>query len=437
MTVDYLQALNAIVQASPKAPYRAIADRYLALITAHPQRAEAYQSLALYAALCGQLSAANCVIDEALLLPTGQARSHYIKARICDETLDPQAAIANYEQALQLDPDNAKWRFNLGLAQLTAGDFEHGVVNYRDRFNSEAAAAVASTPAWTPAWSSAWMQAHAGAKVLIWAEQGLGDELMFARLLPCLQAHDERYTLQCDQRLISTLRHNHRWLDFVPRGELSTLLPGFDAQLAIGDLLALFHRSLDQPRVRDRVLQPVPRPEIAVVVDSSGTGNHRDPAQQRRRIGISWLSMNPEYGAQRSVPLAQLLGAFDPAQHVLVNLQYLAPPEQLQAIRERGFELIDNVNAFDDIEGLAALAAHCDVIVSIDNSTLHLAGALGLPTYALIPRLPNWRWRLQTPRSDWYPSLELIRQNVLFDWSAEIEVLRLRLRAQAAAIVVK
>jgi ADP-heptose:LPS heptosyltransferase len=141
--------------------------------------------------------------------------------------------------------------------------------------------------------------------------------------------------------------------------------------------------------------------------------------------------MSKEYGAQRSVPIERLLDAFSPAQHVLVSLQYLAPPEHLQAIRDRGFELIDSVNALDDVEGLAAVAAHCDAIVSIDNSTLHLAGAMGLKTYALIPRLPNWRWLLQTPHTDWYPTVELIRQAVLSDWSAEVEALRLRFSAGA------
>jgi ADP-heptose:LPS heptosyltransferase len=137
--------------------------------------------------------------------------------------------------------------------------------------------------------------------------------------------------------------------------------------------------------------------------------------------------MNAEYGARRSVPIEHLLQAFDPALHTLVNLQYLAPAEHLQAIRDHGFQLIDAVNAYDDVEGLAALAAQCDAIVSIDNSTLHLAGALGLKTFALLPRLPNWRWQLSTPHSVWYPSLELIRQAAAVDWSAEIAGLRLRL----------
>jgi hypothetical protein len=294
---------------------------------------------------------------------------------------------------------------------LTVGDFEHGVVNYGHRFSHEEVAALGTTPAWQPN--------HAGAKVLIWAEQGLGDELMFARLLPCLADYACRFTLQCDQRLISTFRLNHPWLEFVPRGELASLLPGFDAQLAIGDLLALFHRDLVQPGVRDRVLQPVPRPDMARIFNS-------DMGPARSRVGISWLSMNKAYGAQRSVPIERLLHAFSPAQHVLVNLQYLAPPEHLRAIRDRGFELIDSVDALDDVEGLAAMAAHCDAIVSIDNSTLHLAGAMGLKTFALIPRLPNWRWLLQTPRSDWYPSVTLMRQAVAFDWAAEIDALRLQ-----------
>jgi hypothetical protein len=411
MSDDYLVALDAIVKLSSTEPYQAVADRYIALIAQRPQRAEAYQSLALYAGLCGQWPAAHFVIDEALALPQGQARSHYIKARICDEALDPPGAIANYERALKLDPGNSKWRFNLGLAQLTLGDFENGTANYRQRFSPAEQAALGSTPAWQPNQTSG--------KTLIWAEQGLGDELMFARLLPCLQAHPGRYTLQCDRRLLSTLRLNHPWLDFVPRGELAPLLPGFDAQLALGDLLALFHRELARPGVRDRVLKPAPRADLALPIREGGP-------QPRTRIGISWLSMNAEYGAQRSLPLALLLDAFSPDRHTLVNLQYLAPPEQLQAIRDRGFELINSVNAFEDVEGLAALAAQCDSVVSIDNSTLHLAGALGISTCALIPRLPNWRWLLQTPDSYWYPSVALMRQALPFDWSAEIAALRLR-----------
>ena len=148
------------------------------------------------------------------------------------------------------------------------------------------------------------------------------------------------------------------------------------------------------------------------------------PAKQR--IGLSWLSMNAEYGRQRSLSLPALLDAFSPQRHVLVNLQYLAPPEHLQAMRERGFELVDGVDAYQDIEGLAALMAGCDRIASIDNSTLHLAGALGLPTLAVIPRLPNWRWQQHGERSAWYPSLELLRQAVAGSWSAELETLRQR-----------
>jgi tetratricopeptide (TPR) repeat protein len=416
MSADYLDALNAIVQLTPAEPYEVMADRYIALIALQPQRAEAYQSLALYAGLCGQIPAAQYVIDEALKLPTGLARSHYIKARIADEAMDPELAVAHYGQALQLEPGNTKWRFNLGLAQLTLGDFEHGAALYRQRFSSEELAALGCTPNWEPN--------SASRKVLLWAEQGLGDELMFARLLPCLQGYACHFTLQCDQRLISTFRLNHPWLEFIPRGELAALLPGFDAQLAIGDLLALFHRELANPAVRDCVLKPVVRTDILPAF-SSGMG------PKRSRVGISWLSMNKEYGAQRSVPIERLLDAFAPSRHVLVNLQYLAPPEHLQAIRKRGFELIDRIDALNDIEGLAALAAQCDAIVSIDNSTLHLAGAMGFKPCALIPRLPNWRWLLQTTRSPWYPSMELLRQGMPFDWSAEVETLRLRFSAGA------
>jgi tetratricopeptide (TPR) repeat protein len=414
MTADYLTALDEIVRLAPTETYSVLAERYLALIASQPERVEGYQSLALYAGLCSQWPAANCVIDEALRLPTGRARSHYIKARIADEALDPELSVDHYARALELEPDNPRWRFNLGLAQMTLGDFDQGSANYRCRFSAEDLEALGSVPDWLPG--------QAGQRVLIWAEQGLGDELMFARLLPCLQGHPGRFTLQCDRRLMSILSLNHPALTFLPRGPVAALLHDFDAQIALGDLLSLFHRERGQPQVRDRFLRPVPRADVAQAVQAV-----RQPG--RSLVGLSWLSMNASCGAQRSVPLGALLDVFSPDRHVLVNLQYLAPTVDLQAMRDRGFELLDGVDTHNDIEGLAALAAHCDAIVSIDNSTLHLAGSLGLRTLALIPALANWRWQLKGSRSAWYPSVELLRQTTPGDWKAELQALRTQIDA--------
>ena len=412
--VAYLQSLNTIASLAQTEPYEAVVQQYLTLIGQHPERVEAYQSLALYACMAGQSAAAHHVIDEGLKLDEANARSLYIKARICDEDLDLAPAIALYQRSLVLAPADAKCRFHLSLALLTAGDFTAGAGLYGSRLSAESLAAVGSTPRWR-------LQ-NQGLKVLLWAEQGLGDELMFARFLPCLRELSCRFTVQCDRRLISTFSRNHPGLAFIPRGDLAGLLPHFDAQLPLGDLLVIFHERIASPLVRDSTLKPVARPDIAAAFAGHG------PA--KTFIGLSWLSMNADSGLRRSVPLEQLLGAFSPEQHVLVNLQYLAPAEQLQEIRRSGFELIDAVDAYNDVEGLGAAISHCNTVVTIDNSTLHFAGALGCKTLALIPRLANWRWLLDTEHCYWYPSVELVRQQTAGDWSEVLAGLRRRLAGE-------
>lgn len=134
--------------------------------------------------------------------------------------------------------------------------------------------------------------------------------------------------------------------------------------------------------------------------------------------------MNEDFGAQRSVVMQELLSAFDPARHALVNLQYLAPPQDLEWARQAGFELISTADCFADVEGMAWLISRCDSVASIDNTALHLAGAMGVQTYGLIPHLPNWRWQVCGGSCGWYPRVQLMIQEQDGRWDAELLTLR-------------
>jgi hypothetical protein len=155
------------------------------------------------------------------------------------------------------------------------------------------------------------------------------------------------------------------------------------------------------------------------------------PVNGKLTIGLSWRSLNDKLGAARSLALADLVGAlttkdsqgFDPGRFNFVNLQYSSTQEELDWVKEHlGVEVInfEDLDNYSDIDGLAALIDACDAVVSIDNSTVHLSGALGKKTFVLLPYSSDWRWGLNAPVSYWYPSVHLFRQATPGEWTAPL-----------------
>ena len=126
-------------------------------------------------------------------------------------------------------------------------------------------------------------------------------------------------------------------------------------------------------------------------------------------IGLSWLSMNEEYGQRRSWPVEALLEGLDPHNIVVVALQYLAPKSEIDKIRAMGFQVIDDIDCHQDIDAVFSIMSNCEKVITIDNSIAHFAGALGLETEIWLPNLPNWRWGLEKTKTYWYPSVTLKR----------------------------
>jgi ADP-heptose:LPS heptosyltransferase len=115
---------------------------------------------------------------------------------------------------------------------------------------------------------------------------------------------------------------------------------------------------------------------------------------------------------------------------LFVNLQYGEVEQEIsQAEKDLGVKIInlDSVNKHDDIDGLAAIIEACDLVISIDNTTVHLAGALGKETHVLLPYVPDWRWLLDRDDSPWYPSVKLYRQTAVNDWGGVLERVKLNL----------
>ncbi|MEX8192085.1 hypothetical protein [Comamonas guangdongensis] len=400
------QTLKNLFQLAEHESFEKVVDEYLAAIGKYPEYLELYHALALYCAKSRQLDMAAVILESALQLSPEHAGSWFHMGRILYEKMDFQGSVDCYLKSIELEP-SAKSLFHLSLSQLSAGHLEGGAQNYAYRFSGNELQEFQSLASWEPGAKAR--------KVLLWAEQGLGDEIMFSRFFVFLRDLPCEFTVECDRRLLGLYTENFPWLRFVPRllqGQ-PRQLAGFDAQLPVGGLFTLWPDRVNTPSLMSPLLRPVARPELNWPRESG-----------KQYIGISWLSMNEDFGALRSVSILALLSAFDPARHALVNLQYLASSQDLELARQAGFEVIDAADCFADIEGMAWLISCCDRVVSIDNTALHLAGAMGVPNYGLIPHLPNWRWQVCGGSCGWYPRVQLLVQEREGGWDAELLKLR-------------
>jgi len=386
-------------------PADEVVHRYIALAERQPGEPAVFQSLALFLMLKGEFDAAIEVIDNALSLRPDPL-SHFIKGRACDEKLDFAGAVEAYRACLKLDEGNAKAKFYLSLAYLSLGDFADGAPLYSHRLAPERIARYAGIPHWSPDMPRG--------RVLLWAEQGIGDEVMFLQLLHLAVKLDFAFTVECDRRLIALLRANFPTATFIDRN-MPADTGAFDYQMPIGDLLAMFHQPLLAGEVTRPSLVPVPYPAVAA--------RAAQVKADRTLIGISWLSTNEDYGARRSVMVETLCRTLDPARHAIAILQYLAPEEELDRLRARGFSCIAEFDCFNDVDAVFALISVCDAIISIDNSVVHFAGAVGVETHLLLPQLPNWRWGVSGESSYWYPSVRLHRRMPGKSWNDVVDAI--------------
>lgn len=399
------EILQKLFQLAESGHFEKVVEQHLAAIGQYPEYLPLYHALALFCAKSQQLDMAAVILESALQLNPGHAESWFHMGRILYESMDFQGSVDCYLKSIELEP-SAKSIFHLSLSQLSAGYLEDGAQNYAHRFSDEELQAFHKLAPWEPSAEPR--------KVLIWAEQGLGDEIMFSRFFVFMRDLPDEFTVECDRRLLGLYEENFPWLRFLPRGQ-PRQLAGFDAHLPLGGLFTLWSGRINTPSLMEPVLRPVPaaRPELSW---------QRQSAKQY--VGISWLSMNEDFGARRSVAMQNLLSAFDPVRHALVNLQYLAPSSDIELIRQAGFELVNTADCFADVEGMAWLISRCDAVVSIDNTALHLAGAMGVPTHGLVPHLPNWRWQVCGGDCGWYPRVRLLIQDQEGRWDTELLKLR-------------
>lgn len=320
-------------------------------------------------------------------------------------------ALGAFEQAAGVDPaGNAQARFNRSVALLTLGRLAEGWDGYElgwavpsGRFPR------AEFP--QPLWDG---RPLGDGSLLVWGEQGLGDEVMFASLIPQLAGEGVRVVLDCDARLAPLLSRGLPDVTVVGRGEPP------DGRLTAPDVVAQIPAG-SLPRLMRRRIEDFAGHQPAFLkADPGRVAEWRRRLEDGRRlIGVSWSSKNAAVGHLRSIPLARLAHALERPGVRLVSLQYgdVAAEAAAAGVTDPGLD------AWGDIDGLAALIAAMDLVVSVDNSTVHLAGGLGRPAWALLPHSAEWRWMQERHDTVWYPSVRLFRQTAPGDWDGVLREL--------------
>lgn len=371
-----------------------------------PDFAPVHMNLAQLAVSEGRLTDALDRYEVAARLqPT--AGAFCAMGKILTKLGDPDRAIEHLDRALALDPDHADSHWSRAWPLLLLGRYEQGWRDYEWRFQATPLKHRGYT---RPVWRGEPLD---GRRVLVYWEQGFGDTIQFARYIPLLrQRGASAVYLECQPplaRLMETLPGQTR---IIPAGETFSE-ENFDLHCPIMSLPLCFGTHEDT--IPDNVPYLAPDPARVAAWDE------RLGEFAGLKVGIVW-SGNPgnDLNSDRSVPVRQLLQLGDVPGVRLFNLQFGSPAAELRCADTAGI-VVDWTDQVNDFADSAALVAGLDLVITVCTSMAHLAGALGVPVWTLISAAPDWRWRLATERSPWYPSMRLYRQERPGSWSEVLE----------------
>lgn len=313
-------------------------------------------------------------------------------------------ASANFEQAIGMIPDHADAHYLFSHCLLQAGRFDQAWNEYAWRWKARTfehkPPLATSKPRWNPG--------DHPARLLVWAEQGVGDEIFWVSQLRAGQTLADQLTVQTDPRLLSLFRRALPDIRFVSSKEVLADTE-FDAHLPMGDLgqaLQLTAEKVMQNPARFLKANSERAKEIKSQLCPPG----------HKLCGLSWRSKNRHIGGKKSLSLSELLPALKQPGLVFVNLQYGDVAQEIADLKaQHGIEVIEyaDVDNKNDLEGLADLIEACDLVLTTSSTTAHLAGAVNKTTLNLVSRgsARIWYWRNEAAgNSLWYPSVKLFAQ---------------------------
>ena len=319
-----------------------------------------------------------------------------------------------YHKAIGINPEYAEAHNNLGLALLLKGDFVQGWSEYEWRLKCSAFE-IHDRNFPQPCWEGSDINKKF---MLIWGEQGVGDQIMFASLLSRFQQQAQRVFVEIQRRLVPLFKRSFPEVSFfsIQDPPNSRLLDrSIHYQLPMG--------SLAQWLLPNEESFPKSYSYLKANADNTRKlkAKYQQLANGKLLIGISWQSVNKYIGKPKSTSLIQWRDLLSQKGCFFVNLQYSDVKIEIDAFtNQTGLSIYrdEDIDSLKSLDDFASQVAALDLVISIDNSTVHVAGALGRSVWTLLQYAPDWRWQLDRSDTPWYPSMTLYRQPVLGDWDA-------------------
>jgi Flp pilus assembly protein TadD len=432
-------------------------EYYARVASLMPGDSEAQHDLACAYLKTGNMHAAASRFRQALSINPDNAGAHVNLGKLLRDRGQHREAIRHYEMALKLVPDMQAALVNLGLAEQELGNLEQArqiLDRATELYPGDADAHFNRAlcllldgdhrQGWTefewrwkrsskqqrgfpfPLWDGSPLD---GRTVLVYAEQGIGDEVMFASCLPDLLQMNGQVILECEPRLAplfarsfkKAIVHGRRaneaiaWLNPLPKPDIQTPIGSLPRHLrqkadAFPDRAAYLIADPDQTsELRRRLAQLGPEP----------------------KVGISWKGGGTLLTqSTRSIDLGQWRDVLSVPSVHFINVQHGQCARELADVRAQWRTTIHDLPGIDpliELDNFSALISALDLVISVDNSTVHLAGALGTPAWLLLPPVPDWRWAKAGSSTLWYRSLRLFRRPAGESWRSVLNEVAARL----------
>jgi len=323
----------------------------------------------------------------------------------------PQAAIRYYDKMLADNPQAPHLRANRALHKLALGDWEDGWQDHEARYHTHN---NMTRPYPYPMWDGS---SPADKGILVYGEQGIGDEIMFASCLPDLIAEAATCAIECSPKLAGIFTSSfpaatvHASKQVVNDFAWTDKLGMIHYQTAIGSLPRRYRTKAEDFPAHKGYLKADP--------DRIEFWKRRlDALDGQLKVGLSWKGGTQKTsGSKRSLGLVPLLQALSGNRASFINLQYGQYYEDIAEAESRtGISITSWEDALNEYSETAALVCALDLVISVQTAIVHLGGALGKPVWALIPFRPAWRYGYKADSMIWYPSVQLFRQAVAGDW---------------------
>ena len=384
-------------------------------LTINPQFAESYSNRGCSLQELQRFEEALISYDHAIAINSNYSEAYFNRGCTLQKLKRFEEALNHYDKAIKIKPNYADAYFNKSCIKILLGDYEEGWRFYEWRWKSDGFTSQLK-PSPQPVWLGE--QSLKNKTIVIYPEQGFGDYIQFIRYAPLLEDLGAKVILEVPALLMPVVSTLQGQFILIEKGKA---LPDFDYHCPVMSLPHAFKTTVDT--IPNQV------PYFFVNPIKQQTWQARLGEKKQRRVGLVWSgSTQHKNDHNRSILLHSLQSLFD--LHVEFHCLQKEIREDDADFAALQKNIYTHIECLDDFSDTAALIDAMDLVISVDTSVAHLAGALGKETWILLPYVPDYRWMLDREDSPWYPTVKLFRQSAIGEWGSAINDIKQALQSR-------